>query len=209
MKDSLLDNTTYTFNFGNSVVDFNESNTLPFLTYTISTGPIIDTLYIRGKVVDAFEKDTKTFISLQLYPVDSVYNDSVIYNKKPLYVTSTLDSTTYKFQNLREGKYNLIALQDVSGNYFFDQNIDKIGYLNRLIELPKDSIINLRLFREIENFSWVSPYFINDHHVALAYFGDYENETFSMISEVPKNFNFLLLKIVKRIHSIIGLRAQN
>ena len=40
-----------------------------------------------------FEKDTKTFISLQLYPVDSVYNDSVIYNKKPLYVTSTLDST--------------------------------------------------------------------------------------------------------------------
>ena len=194
LKDSLLDNTTYTFNFGNSVVDFNESNTLPFLTYTISTGPIIDTLYIRGRVVDAFEKDTKTFISLQLYPVDSVYNDSVIYNKKPLYVTSTLDSTTYKFQNLREGKYNLIALQDVSGNYFFDQGSDKIGYLNRLIELPKDSIINLRLFRERENFSWVSPYFINDHHVALAYFGDYENETFSMISEVPKEFEFLVTK---------------
>ena len=194
LKDSLLDNTTYTFNFGNSVVDFNESNTLPFLTYTISTGPIIDTLYIRGSVVDAFEKDTKTFISLQLYPVDSVYNDSVIYNKKPLYVTSTLDSTTYKFQNLREGKYNLIALQDVSGNYFFDQGSDKIGYLNRLIELPKDSIINLRLFRERENFSWVSPYFINDHHVALAYFGDYENETFSMISEVPKEFEFLVTK---------------
>ena len=57
LKDSLLDNTTYTFNFGNSVVDFNESNTLPFLTYTISTGPIIDTLYIRGTVVDAFEKE--------------------------------------------------------------------------------------------------------------------------------------------------------
>ena len=194
LKDSLLDNTTYTFNFGNSVVDFNESNTLPFLTYTISTGPIIDTLYIRGRVVDAFEKDTKTFISLQLYHVDSVYNDSVIYNKKPLYVTSTLDSTTYKFQNLREGKYNLIALQDVSGNYFFDQSSDKIGYSNRLIELPKDSIINLRLFRERENFSWVSPYFINDHHVALAYFGDYENETFSMISEVPKEFEFLVTK---------------
>ena len=57
-----------------------------------------------------------------------------------------------EFQNLREGKYNLIALQDVSGNYFFDQNIDKIGYLNRLIELPKDSIINLRILSEIENF---------------------------------------------------------
>ena len=194
LKDSLLDNTTYTFNFGNSVVDFNESNTLPFLTYTISTGPIIDTLYIRGKVADAFEKETKTFISLQLYPVDSVYNDSIIYNKKPLYVTSTLDSTTYRFQNLREGKYNLIALQDVSGNYFFDQSIDKIGFLNRLIELPKDSIINLRLFHERKNFSWVSPNFINDHHVALAYYGDYKNDPFSMISKVPKEFESLVTK---------------
>ena len=152
LKDSLLENTTYTFNFGNSIVDYNESNPISFFTYTLSTGANIDSLYIRGNIIDAFEKDTQTFISLQLYPVDSVYNDSVIYNKKPLYVTSTLDSTIYEFKNLREGKYNLIALQDVSGNYFFDQSIDKIGYLNRLIELPKDSIINLRLFKESKTF---------------------------------------------------------
>ena len=84
LKDSLLGNTTYTFNFGNSIVDFNESNPIPFFTYTLSTGANIDSLYIKGNVSDAFEKDTKNFISLQLYPVDSVYSDSVIYNKKPL-----------------------------------------------------------------------------------------------------------------------------
>ncbi len=194
LKDSLVDNTTYTFNFGNSIVDFNESNPIPFFTYTLSTGANIDSLYIKGNVSDAFEKDTKNFISLQLYPVDSVYSDSVIYNKKPLYVTNTLDSTIYRFQNLREGKYNLIALQDFAGNYFFDQNIDKIGYLNRLIELPKDSIINLKLFKEIEDFSWASPSFVNEHHVALAYYGEYENQSFSMISEVPKSFKFLVNK---------------
>ena len=194
LKDSLLENTTYTFNFGNSIVDYNESNPISFFTYTLSTGANIDSLYIRGNIIDAFEKDTQTFISLQLYPVDSVYNDSVIYNKKPLYVTSTLDSTIYEFKNLREGKYNLIALQDVSGNYFFDQSIDKIGFLNSLIELPKDSIINLRLFKERKNFSWASPNFVNEHHVVLAYFGDYKNESFSLISKVPKTFQSLVTK---------------
>ena len=194
LNDSLMDNTTYTFNFGESIVDFNEGNPTPFLTYTLSTGATIDSLYIKGKVTDAFEKDTETFISLQLYPVDSIYKDSTIYTQKPLYVTSTLDTTVYRFQNLRAGKYNLIALQDLAGNYLFDQGVDKIGFVNQLIELPQDSIIDLRLFKEKTNFSWDAPYFINDHHVALAYYGEYEAQPYKMISEVPSTFESLVTK---------------
>ena len=192
LKDSLMENTTYTFNFGEAIVDFNESNPTPFLTYTLSTGATIDSLYIKGRVTDAFEKDTETFISLQLYPVDSIYKDSTIYTNKPLYVTSTLDTTVYRFQNLRAGKYNLIALQDQAGNYLFDQSVDKIGYVDQLIELPQDSIIDLRLFKERTNFAWDAPYFINDHHVVLAYYGDYLEESFEMISEVPESFESLV-----------------
>jgi len=194
LNDSLMDNTTYTFNFGESIVDFNEGNPTPFLTYTLSTGATIDSLYIKGKVTDAFEKDTETFISLQLYPVDSIYKDSTIYTQKPLYVTSTLDTTVYRFQNLRAGKYNLIALQDLAGNYLFDQGVDKIGFVNQLIELPQDSIIDLKLFKEKTNFSWDAPYFINDHHVALAYYGEYEAQPYKMISEVPSTFESLVTK---------------
>lgn len=194
LNDSLMDNTTYTFNFGESIVDFNEGNPTPFLTYTLSTGATIDSLYIKGKVTDAFEKDTETFISLQLYPVDSIYKDSTIYTQKPLYVTSTLDTTVYRFQNLRAGKYNLIALQDLAGNYLFDQSVDKIGFVNQLIELPQDSIIDLKLFKEKTNFSWDAPYFINDHHVALAYYGEYEAQPYKMISEVPSTFESLVTK---------------
>lgn len=194
LNDSLMDNTTYTFNFGESIVDFNEGNPTPFLTYSLSTGATIDSLYIKGKVLDAFEKDTETFISLQLYPVDSIYKDSTIYTQKPLYVTSTLDTTVYRFQNLRAGKYNLIALQDLAGNYLFDQSVDKIGFVNQLIELPQDSIIDLRLFKEKTNFSWDAPYFINDHHVALAYYGEYDAQPYKMISEVPSTFESLVTK---------------
>ena len=192
LLDTLLDNTTYTFNFGESITDFNESNPTSYLTYTLSTGPTIDSLYIRGRVTDAFELETERFISLQLYPVDSAYNDSVIYTQKPLYVTSTLDTTIYRFQNLKAGKYAIIALEDKSGNYFFDQSVDKIGYKKELIELPKDSIIDLRLFKERTNFFWDQPYFVNDHHIILSYYGDRDNEPFKMVSNVPESFESLV-----------------
>ena len=189
-----MKNTTYTFNFGESIVDFNESNPAQYLTYTLSTGPTIDSLYLKGRITDAFEKETKSFISVQLYPIDSTYKDSTIYTDKPLYVTSTLDTTIYRFQNLRAGKYNLIAIKDLAGNYLFDQSVDKIGFIRQPIELPKDSIINLQIFKEKTNFYWDAPYFINDHHVALAYFGEYDAEPFKMITKVPDSFKAIVTK---------------
>ena len=88
----------------------------------------------------------------------------------------------------------MIAIQDLAGNYLFDQSVDKIGFIEQPIELPKDSIINLSIFKERTNFYWDAPYFINDHHVALAYFGEYNNESFKMISEVPDSFEAIVTK---------------
>ena len=53
LLDSLISNTTYTFNFGESVIDNNEGNLLPFFQYTLSTGAVIDSLEIKGVVTDA------------------------------------------------------------------------------------------------------------------------------------------------------------
>jgi hypothetical protein len=83
-------------------------------------------------------------------------------------------------------------LEDKSGNYFFDQSVDKIGYKKELIELPKDSIIDLRLFKERTNFFWDQPYFVNDHHIILSYYGDRDNEPFKMVSNVPESFESLV-----------------
>ena len=83
LLDSLDENTTYTFNFGNSIADNNEDNLLPFFYYAFSTGPVLDSLQIRGKINDALEKDTESFISVYLYPADSTFKDSSIFLKKP------------------------------------------------------------------------------------------------------------------------------
>ncbi len=192
--DTLLENTTYTFNFGEGIKDYNEGNKMSYFSYTISTGAEIDSLNLKGIIKDALKMKPDDFISLQLYPVDSSYNDSAIYKRKPFYVASTLDTTVFEFKNLKEGKYELIALKDFSNNYFFDQNIDQIGFLNTPVNLPLDSIIELKMFKEKTLFSWANPFFINNHHIGHGYYGDYENQKFKLISNVPKSFEFLINK---------------
>jgi uncharacterized protein (DUF2141 family) len=192
LKDSLLEETTYTFNFGESIVDFNESNPLPYFTYVFSTGSEIDSLTLKGRVFDAFEKDTERFISLQLYPIDSSYTDSTIYTKKPFYVTNTLDTLLFEFKNLKAGKYKLIAIQDVGSNYLFDQSTDKIGFLSAPITLPTDSLITLNLFKEKQTFAWTDPVYVNDHHVFLGHYGQYEEQKFDILTPLPKEFSYLV-----------------
>lgn len=192
LKDSLLEETTYTFNFGESIVDFNESNPLPYFTYVFSTGSEIDSLTLKGRVFDAFEKDTERFISLQLYPIDSSYTDSTIYTKKPFYVTNSLDTLLFEFKNLKAGKYQLIAIQDVGSNYLFDQSTDKIGFLSAPITLPTDSLITLNLFKEKQTFAWADPVYVNDHHVFLGHYGQYEEQKFDILTPLPKEFSYLV-----------------
>ncbi len=192
--DSLAENTTYTFNFGNSIVDNNEGNKMNFFSYTFSTGPTLDSLYLKGNVQDAFNFETEEYLSLQLYRIDSTYNDSIIFNNQPTYLANTLDSTAYRFNNLREGRYILIALKDIADDYIFDPLYDKIAYYDSIVLLPRDSIINLKLFKEETSIIWDRPHFINSEKIGFGYFGKLDLEKFSLISKIPDSVNYILTK---------------
>ena len=192
--DSLAENTTYTFNFGNSIVDNNEGNKMNFFSYTFSTGPTLDSLYLKGSVEDAFNLETDEYLSLQLYRIDSTYNDSIIYNNQPTYLANSLDTTAYRFKNLREGKYILIALKDMSNDYIFNPLYDKIGYYDSIISLPKDSIINLRLFKEETPIIWDRPHFINSEKIGFGYYGKLDLSKISLVSKLPDSINYLFTK---------------
>jgi len=192
LLDSLLENTTYTFNFGESIIDNNEGNLLPFFNYAISTGAIIDSLEIKGKITDSYERITDSYTSVYLYPIDSTYTDSTIFLKKPFYATSTLDSTAYNFRNLRPDKYQIVAIKDISGNYIFDQSVDKIGFIEEPITLPGDSIINFRIFKEVPNLYWSRPFFINKNKIGFGYFGKPEPSAIKVQSKVPRNFRYII-----------------
>ena len=88
----------------------------------------------------------------------------------------------------------MIAIQDVGKNYLFDQNIDKIGFFDEPVQLPRDSLKFPVLFKEIPNFDWARPQYINDHHIVFGYYGDPAEKEIELISEVPEDFKYLITK---------------
>ena len=192
--DSLETETTYSINFGNSIKDNNEGNPLTFFSYTFSTGETIDSLYVRGNISDAFDKETDDYISIHLYRIDSIFNDSIIFNNRPTYISNSLDSTSYQFKNIKEGKYLILALKDIDNNYFFDPFYDKIGFIDSLITLPRDSIINFKLFKEETSLIWDKPHFINSEKIGFGYFGKLDLKNIQIESSLPDSVNYTYTK---------------
>ena len=192
--DSLETETTYSINFGNSIKDNNEGNPLTFFSYTFSTGETIDSLYVRGNISDAFDKETDDYISIHLYRIDSIFNDSIIFNNRPTYISNSLDSTNYQFKNLKEGKYLIVAIKDVDNNYFFDPFYDKIGFIDSLITLPRDSIINFKLFKEETSLIWDKPHFINSEKIGFGYYGKLDLKNIKIESSIPDSVQYTYTK---------------
>jgi len=174
IKDTLKENTTYSFNFGQSITDNNEGNPYSQFKFIFSTGTYIDSLTLNGKIKDAYSQKTDNFVTVMLYEADSTFTDSTIYKKTPRYVTNTLDSMTqFSLQNLKQGKYHLIALKDSGNNYKFDPKTDKIGFLDQVINVPNDTIYQLELFQEKKPFRAIRPLQVNSNKLYAGFEGDY------------------------------------
>jgi uncharacterized protein (DUF2141 family) len=195
LKDTLKENTTYTFNFGQSIIDNNEDNPNSFLTYVFSTGNYIDSLELKGVVEDAFEKEAETFISVMLYEIDSTYNDSTIYKKPPTYIANTLDSTVFFNLNyLRKGKYALFGLKDNNKNNLFDQKLDKIAFLKDTIALPTDEIYLLTLFKEKPNYAISVPKYEAKNKIIFGYQGDSKDIQIKNLTVYPDSVKTMITK---------------
>ena len=171
--DTLKENTTYTFNFGNAITDNSEGNPLKQFKYLFSTGDYIDSLRISGNTLDAFASKNEKSISVLLYEIDEQYSDSTIYKEKPDYLASTLDSTYFEVTNIKAGNYAIFALKDKSNNMIFNPKEDKIGFLDYNIQIPGDSIVNMVLSQEIPNFKIENPIEIQKNHIVVGFQGEW------------------------------------
>jgi len=180
LKDTLKENTTYTFNFGNSIVDNSEGNVLQQYKYLLSTGNFIDSLKLSGTYKDAYSLKTNYNASILLYAVNENYNDSIIYKRKPDYITNSIDSLHYELTHLKTGKYTVIALKDKSANMIYNPKEDEIGFLDKPIELPNDSIVNLLIAKEAPRFLIKKPIELVKDHIIIGYEGDWNAEIVEM-----------------------------
>ena len=173
INDTLQNNTTYSFNFGQSIADNNEGNPYNQFKYVFSTGKHIDSLAISGKVKDAYFKDVESFVSVMLYDVNKNFNDSIVYKQMPRYITNTLDSLkTFRLENLQAGKYLLVAMKDYNSNNKFDPKKDKIGFYKQFISVPNDTVYELELFKENLPFKAFKPTQASGNRLLLGYEGN-------------------------------------
>ena len=194
--DTLAPNTTYSFNFGNSIVDNNEENPFPFYKYIFSTGTYIDSLKVHGQVFDALNRSPETNVLVNLYEVDSTFNDSIVYKEKPKYMTNTGDSTTvFTIENIKAGRYKLVALKDENSDNKFQQKIDKIAFHNEIITVGQDSVFyKLNLFKEAIDFKASNPRLVAGEKIAFGFEGDYKTMAIENLSKTPKGFTSQIIK---------------
>lgn len=144
-KDTLQANTTYNFNFGNSVVDLNESNALPYFNFAFSTGEKLDDLYISGSIIDALgteknpEGKDKNLV-VGLYQV----KDTMNYRQKPYYISKADPDGYFELNYLTPGKYKIVGFDDENSNSIYDIGKESVAFQKDEIDLST-SISGLKL----------------------------------------------------------------
>ncbi|MFV8345256.1 Ig-like domain-containing protein [Flavobacterium sp. ZB4P13] len=198
IKDTLQPNTTYSFNFGQSIADNNEGNPFNQFKYVFSTGDYIDSLSLGGTVKNAYDKEVESFVSVMLYEVNDAFKDSVVFNETPRYVTNTLDSLkTFRLENLKAGKYLLVAMKDYNSNNKYNPKTDKIGFSKDFITIPNDTVYELELFKEKLPFKTFKPSQASGNRLILGYEGKV-NAAKDSPKIILKNNNEVLSNIITK-----------
>jgi len=145
-QDSLLENQTYTIDFGQSLADNNEGNIAPRLVYAFSTGEVLDTMYFTGKVLDAKSLKPVKGTTVAIF---SDLSDSACFLKVPDAITKTDDWGFFTIRNIRPVDYRVYAYSDADANYKYDPDGDEIAFLDSVFTpfaVVADSIYELGYF---------------------------------------------------------------
>lgn len=135
-KEPLKNETTYSINFGESIKDLHEGNIFKNYSYVFSTGEIIDTLTLEGKVIQGIDHKPSADYYVMLYcdENDSVCIDSLPRLRKPYYLTKSDKDGKFKFSGLKDSEYLVFALKDENSNLLFDLPNENIAFLDSLVK---------------------------------------------------------------------------
>ena len=157
IADTLKENTTYHLNFGNAIVDVNERN--PYVNFDIafSTGDKIDTMQIKGNILDAFTLLPVKDVLLLLFDAET-YTDSLPYKEIPNYIGRSDANGNFDISYIKNGEYKIFSLEDKNKNRIFDIPNERIAFLDSVLittveeEIITDTINKNPIFKDsVEN----------------------------------------------------------
>lgn len=126
--DSLRANTTYTIDFSDAIEDNNEGNPMGQYTFSFSTGDVIDTMQVSGRVLNAADLEPIKGIMVGLYPADSTWNDTLFRTRPFLRVSRTNGEGRFTIKGVKDGAYRVRALEDKDGDFVFSQKNERVAF---------------------------------------------------------------------------------
>lgn len=129
-NEDLLDSTTYSLDFKNSIVDNNEKNSYKGLRFAFSTGDVFDSLRVAGRMVNAenLEAVEKGLVVLQ-----KNLHDSAVYTVRPNYIAKTDENGLFLFDNVAPGKYNIFAINDANNDLLYNEGAEEMAFYDTVI----------------------------------------------------------------------------
>lgn len=121
----LEENTTYSFNFRQGIVDITESQPAKNASLSFSTGPVLDSGAVRGAVVDLLTNRPAADVVISLF---READTAGVRRGRPYYLTRTDKQGQYSLGFLKGGRYQLYAFGDKNNNGRFDDG-ESIAYL--------------------------------------------------------------------------------
>lgn len=131
LRDSLIQDVTYTIDFSDAISDNNENNPMGNYTYSFSTGERIDTFEVSGTVLDASNLEPVKGILVGLY---DELSDTVFRHKPLLRVSRTDSRGRFVIKGVAPGKYQAYALQDMDANYHYSQKSEMLAFSRQIFE---------------------------------------------------------------------------
>lgn len=136
IKDTLLEDQTYVFDFGRSIVDNNEGNPLTGFYHVFSTGPAIDSMFLSAYTIDANKSDSiGNVFALFFDPLKDTLRmpDSTLFYGTPVAMARSMPNGIMLARHLKPIDYRIYAFEDTNGNQTYDPGTDRVAFVDSLI----------------------------------------------------------------------------
>ena len=135
-KEELRDSTTYSLNFQDAIRDLNEGNIYNNYQFVFSTGSVIDSLSVMGRVFTAFSLEIPENTSILLY---RNLADSAVKTLLPDYISRTDQTGSFRVNNMRPGNYRIYALKDIDNSKNYNQVEEEFAFQDSVITVTPEN----------------------------------------------------------------------
>ncbi|CAL1520947.1 hypothetical protein MMC2321_04737 [Chitinophaga sp. MM2321] len=154
IRDTLQENTTYTFNFADAIRDINERNIVLDFQYVVSTGDYLDSLQVTGHLINAESGRMDSNVAVMLY---RGHEDSIVTKEKPVYYAKTKGDGSFRFKNIAPGTYKIFALKEEDRDLQYNQPTELIAFVEAPIVLKETNLADVNMLLFMETDSTIKP----------------------------------------------------